>query len=277
MPFAIKSRVKSMIKIGILCQSMLQVDIVLQLLMYFEVFEVDYYMYPRFFFMVIESYAMRKSIVSQAYAIVKSWKGLLLYVLAIFISSCFIFVAYHGPLQLKLHDNDLNEKWIFRYNFTTFFKTLYTVFQLQTTNIFPDVGLHDWRGNELIIGIPLFIYTLSMILFIVNILVGIFYTNYKNYYCNNFGKLDKQDKLAYSSIVAMTKTGNMSQKYLEMLVESMWFESHDDWMAKCDSVIFKSAIKTIRKEEIIKDEKSFDKGEDLVKAFNDIVNKSRNT
>lgn len=118
-------------------------------------------------------------------------------------------VAICGPLRQGYHDTSRDSAYYY-FNFSTFYKTFFTMFINQTTANFPDLMVLKWQGNEFMMGLLFCSYTFFMATIIMNVLVAIFYSNYKNCFCEFIPKLKNQNELVNIVNASTKECGRLS-------------------------------------------------------------------
>ena len=135
------------------------------------------------------------------------YQAFILYFVILIVSSCVMTVATAGPMKIKYYDAST---WYFYQNFTTFPKTMYTMYITHTTANYPDNMLLKWKDHSTaVVGTLISTYIGFMNFIVMNIMVGVFYSNYKSQFSEMISGLKDQKKLANIVKAATSKNGNI--------------------------------------------------------------------
>ena len=89
-----------------------------------------------------------------------------------------LFFAAASRVFFQGFENYANNDKYYIYNLTNFNDTFFTLYVVLTTANYPDILVKKYGENRLIF-IFFFIYTFMTIFIMINMLVGVFYFNYK--------------------------------------------------------------------------------------------------
>lgn len=157
------------------------------------------------------------------------------------ISTCIIYVGVSGPMHLDYYDTSKDSNYYY-FNLTTFSKTLYTMYMIQTSTNYPDVMVFKWKDQEVLQGFMFCIYMFIMGSIIMNIMTGIFYGNYKKHFAAIAESLSNQKELCRIIDASVDKNGRMHMTQIHHLLETFHYESKE----KFESEVKKATIKKQR-------------------------------
>lgn len=139
---------------------------------------------------------------------IKSYQAVLLYLIVLFIYTCISYVAASGPNKLKYYNTKENGDF-FDYNMTSFGKIMFSMYISQTRENFPDIMVKKWDGNEVMMALVFCSYMFIMYFIVMNVMAGIFYSNYKGTFESIIKGLKNQGYITRIVSVSLSKYGTI--------------------------------------------------------------------
>jgi hypothetical protein len=164
---------------------------------------------------------LRNAIKKLVQIIYLGYQAVVLYLMIMVVFTCIVYVAVSGPLRVRYFDSSKDSPY-FAYNFTTWPKILYTMYISQTTANFPDQMVLKWKGHEALMGLIFCFYTFLMSFIIMNVLVAIFYSNYKSLFAQKITQLKNQTRLSTVVDYATDKHGKLDMKLVHRLLAKLY-------------------------------------------------------
>jgi hypothetical protein len=182
--------------------------------------EFNWNMYPRIAFAVITTSFLRNAMKKFLFVVAKSYQAFILYLIVLLVYTCIVHVATAGPLRQDYYNTKENNMF-FTYNLSSFGKSALSLYIAQTRANFPDIMLKKWEGNEILMFLIFASYVFLIGWIVINVMVAIFYSNYKARFANVIKGLKNQGYLTRIVGVSMSKSGNINFTVLHKLVEYM--------------------------------------------------------
>jgi hypothetical protein len=185
-----------------------------------DVIEFNWHMYPRIAFAVITTSFLRNAMKKFLFVVAKSYQAFILYLIVLLLYTCIVHVATAGPLRQDYYNTKENNMF-FTYNLSSFGKSALSLYIAQTRANFPDIMLKKWEGNEILMFLIFASYVFLIGWIVINVMVAIFYGNYKARFANVIKGLKNQGYLTRIVGISMSKSGNINFTILHKLVEYM--------------------------------------------------------
>jgi hypothetical protein len=183
--------------------------------------EYNWDAYFKIVFVVLTSSMLRNAIKKLVQIIYLGYQAVVLYLMIMVVFTCIVYVAVSGPLRVGYHDTSKDSPY-FYHNLTTWPKILYTMYISQTTANFPDQMVYRWKSHEALMGLIFCFYTFLMSFIIMNVLVAIFYSNYKSLFAEKITQLKNQTRLATVVDYAADKHGKLDMKLVHRLLVKLY-------------------------------------------------------
>lgn len=115
-------------------------------------------------------------------------------IIFLFVLNWLFFSAASRVFFQSYKDYFDNQKY-YMYNLTNFKDTVFSLYVLLTTANYPDILVKKYASNRLTF-VFYFIYTFMTIFIMINMLVGVFYFNYKQVVTSVLGNVEKDKDFA---------------------------------------------------------------------------------
>ena len=175
-----------------------------------------------------------------------SAQSVVLYLMILIVSTCIIYVGCAGPVHLGYHDTSKDSNYYY-FNLTTFSKTLYTMYLIQTSTNYPDVMVYKWQDQEVLQGFMFCIYMFIMGSIIMNIMTGIFYGNYKKHFSAIAETLSNQHQLCRIIDASVDKDGRMHMHSIHHLLDTFHYEPKEKFECEVKKATIKKQKHKLKK------------------------------
>ena len=142
------------------------------------------------------------------------------------------------------YNNFDSSSGFFYYNFSNFGSTFYTIYILSTVKNFPDLITYRWKDNGYFLVLVVCVYVFFMSFMLMNLLIAIVYTNYKEYFQNVIQGLANQEILLKIIECSESEDGNIKVKLMRKLLEVFYLNNSK---AELDKHIKEELIKREQK------------------------------
>jgi hypothetical protein len=265
----LKTNLRTKIR-GISIVAMFLLTLIFNILYLSNITAMNWDAYFKVVFVVLTSSQLRNAIKKLGQLIYLGYQAVVLYLMIMVVFTCIVYVAVSGPLRVGYHDTSKDSPY-FYHNLTTWPKILYTMYISQTTANFPDQMVFKWKGHEVLMGFIFSFYTFLMAFIIMNVLVAIFYSNYKSLFAEKITQLKNQTRLATVVDYAADRHGNLDMKLVHRLLQKLYVaqdvKAFDNIIDEVEFAKNKKKLKRVRlaREEKLKEQEAMEGSKDTDK------------